>query len=155
MNDPACVVDIAGSATFTAASYDNAAGYYTAGLMTVGGDFAAPNDGRSTSMFQASGTHTVRLTGASAQVSFADATNSYFRRLEIASGAAVTFMTNVRTLEDLECSGSLTTSLGTTTTVSGALRLLAGAVLDDQGVITAASCNKSPQATVTGTDPCP
>jgi hypothetical protein len=149
MNDPAGEVVVDGSARFRVGWYVGGAGYYTAGLMRIGGDFTQVNWYTNDS-FPASGTHTVRLEGTDAEVRFDGPTTSYFRRLEIAPGASVTFATNILTTDRLDLSGTLVVAPSMTATIQGLFRMLTGATLTNNGTVSAGSCDFSAPSTRTG-----
>ena len=102
MNDPAGEVLVGGNTHFGNSWYNDSAGYLTAGLMRLRGDFsqssadAGATNTNGPGTFVASGSHTVRFEGVVPQLaSFTSPTTSHFQDLEIANAQGVTFTTHV------------------------------------------------------------
>ena len=83
-----------------AATFGGSSGFLSAGVMTVGGNFSQTT---AANAFAAAGSHRTILNGTGAQnISFANPTTSFFRRLELPAIAhTVTLQTNVQVTDSL------------------------------------------------------
>ena len=80
---------------------------------------------------------------------------SRVQHLDVSAGADVTLSTDVPVVGSATVDGGVTVSAGTTWSIGGQLTASHTATIDNQGTITAGSCNVDAAATLVGPEPCP
>jgi hypothetical protein len=123
----------------------------SAGEIRVAGNFSTTFS----NTFPSTGTRVV-LNGTAAQtVTITNPNTSPFHDLQITNPAGVEFLSDAAVNGDLNLVGQMTVPSSRTLTIVETLFLRAASVLNNQGTIHVAACEKEAGHTINGTDPCP
>jgi uncharacterized protein YjdB len=154
MKDPADRLIVGGHAVLNLGTSQDS---ISAGELHVAGNFMTGTWRRQG--FSPTGTHRTVLNGTTPQtvsLTFASPTEHRFRHLVVANPAGVNFANpDLPVMGNLELTGRANVAAGRRITVADTLILRASSVLDNQGTVTAAACNRENGSTVLGQDPCP